>query len=66
MYSSHSGTPIFSPALAVVGAVVAGVVLVAGLLALPAVAFVAGSDLEQPVKKIAQATQSIKETLFSI
>ena len=66
MNSSHSGTPIFST-LAV--AALAGVVLVAALLALLGAAllsFVGVSDLEHPTRTMAHTTQSNKEILVNM
>jgi hypothetical protein len=66
--SSHSGTPIFSPAAVAVVAV-AGVVLVVALSALSVVAlapFVGGSDLEHPTSTIVHTTQSSKESFCNM
>jgi hypothetical protein len=63
MNSSHSGTPIFSPAVvAVAGAVVAG--LVAGGAALSRLVVV--SDFEHPISTIAQTTQRIKKAFCNM
>lgn len=66
MKLSHSGTPIFS---ALAAAVLAGAVLVAGLLALlgaELLSFVGVSDLEHPTRTMAHTTQSNKVILVNM
>jgi hypothetical protein len=67
--SSHSGTPIFSPAAAVDVVAVAGVVLLVALLVLAGAAFwlfVGVSDLAHPNSTMVQAMQSNKDVFFNI
>ena len=66
MNSSHSGTPIFSPAVAVVA--VAGLAAVAALLELPVVELelLAGSVLEHPISTMVQSTHSNNEILINM
>src|SRR6185295_3171107 len=68
MKSSHSGTPILSPAEAVVLVVVAGVdFVVAGLFVLSlAVLLLPVSVLLQPIKMAAHRTQKIRREFLNI
>jgi len=67
MKSSHSGTPIFPPAVVEAGDIVmAGVLVVAGLFALAAALLELFADWLQPTRTRADRTNNVGEISFNI